>query len=105
MNPKMFDTGFYKSDRIMPKSKFRMCITTMREIPEETGEKHFQLVKSEWVDARRKEFQDDLMKEFQAGHERNIEIVFEKPDKFVFNQLYMLATRDVMWVWVLEPTE
>jgi hypothetical protein len=42
MDPyKLFDTGFYKSDRIMPAHKCRMCVTTMREVPDEKGSKHF----------------------------------------------------------------
>ena len=106
LNPyKLFDTGFYKSDRVMPAHKCRMCITTMREIPEETGDKHFRKVKEEWVDINGHQFRKDLMEDAKKGINREVQVVYEKPDKFIFNVFYLLATRDTMWVWTLEPTE
>ncbi len=106
LNPyKLFDTGFYKSDRIMPAHKCRMCITTMREIPEETGDKHFRKVKEEWIDINGHQFRKDLMEDAKKGINREVQVVYEKPNKFIFNVFYLLATRDTMWVWTLEPTE
>ena len=105
-NPyKLFDTGFYKSDRIMPAHKCKLCIITMREIPEETGDKHFKVVSEKWADINGHEFRKDWMEDIKKGVKREIEIVYEKPDKFIFNKFYLLATRHMMWVWVLEPTE
>lgn len=106
MDPyKLFDTGYYKSDRIMPAHKCRMCVTTMREVPDEKGSRHFQKVKDEWVNINGHEFRKNFMNDERNGIERKIELVHEKPEKFAFNVIYLLATRDVMWVWTLEPTE
>ena len=101
----LFDTGFYKSDRILPAHKCKLCIATMREIPDETGDNHFKLVKEEWVDINGHEFRKDLAEDLKNGIKREIELVYEKPSVFSFNKFYLLATRKRMWVWILEPTE
>lgn len=102
---KLFDTGFYKSDRIMPAHKCRMCITTMREVPDGIDDKHFVKVKEEWVNINGHEFRKNLTEDVKKGVNREIQIVYEKPNKFSFNVFYLLATRNTMWVWILEPTE
>lgn len=102
---KLFNTGFYKSDRIMPAHKCNLCITTMREIPDGKGDNHFQKVKEEWVTINGNEFRKEMMEDLKNKIKREIELVYEKPDKFVFNRFYLLATRHTMWVWTLEPTE
>lgn len=102
---KMFDTGYFKSDRIMPAHKCRMCVTTMREVPDGTGDNHFETVSCEWHDINGHQFRLDLTEDYKKGIKREIEIVYEKPKTFVFNRIYLLATRDTMWVWTLLPTE
>lgn len=77
----------------------------MREIPEETGENHFRSISEEWVDINGSQFKKQFNEDLKANIKREIEIVYEKPSVFAFNKFYMLATRDKMWVWVLEPTE
>lgn len=100
-----FDTRFYKSDRIMPLHKCKMCVIKMREIPDGKGDQHFQKISETWVDVNGKQFRKDLLEDAKKGITRDIEIVYEKPTQFVFNKIYLLATRDRMWVYTLEPTE
>lgn len=100
-----FDIGYYKGDRVMPAHKCRMCITKMREIPDATGSNHFQKISEEWVNINGHQFRKDLIKDIKNGVKREIELVYEKPNKFAFNIFYLLATRNTMWVWILEPTE
>lgn len=102
---KLFDTGYYKSDRIMPAHKCKLCIVTMREIPDGKGDQHFQKISEEWHDINGHQFRKDLMEDAKKGIKREVELVYEKPDKFMFNKFYLLATRDRMWVYTLEPTE
>lgn len=102
---RMFDTGFYKSDRIMPAHKCLLTIATMREIPDGTGENHFKLVKEENIKINGHEFRMNMMADLKKGLNREIEICYERPTQFTFNKFYLLATRDRMWVWILEPTE
>ena len=106
MNPyKMFDIGYYKGDRVMPAHKCRMCVTKMTEVPSETGNNHFQKVSEEWIDINGHQFRKDLMEDLKKGVKREIKIVYEKPSTFTFNVFYLLATRNTMWVWTIEPTE
>lgn len=90
---------YWKSDRIYPMSKFRMCITKVKE-EEDGGEKTLKVVSQEWVQGNGKEFRESLFEDANRGIHREIKIVTEKPKEFAFNQIYMLATRDVVWIWV-----
>lgn len=92
---------YWKSNRIYPMSKFRMCITKVKE-EEEDGENKFKIVSQEWVQGNGKEFRESLFEDANNGIHREIKIVSEKPKEFAFNQIYMLATRDVVWVWTKE---
>ena len=77
-----------------PLSKFRMKITYL----EKNGE-NLRVVDSKWVKGNGKKFRKDLDNERAGGIVRTIEIVDEKPEKFKLNQIYMLRTRDVVWVF------
>ena len=92
-------------NNIMPKSHFKLIITTVNEVSHEGGDKHFQIVDEEIIDYSGNQFKKDFLNEIQAGKDRTIEIVNEKPVQWRFNQLYMLPTRDRMWVWVLADCE
>ena len=92
---------YQKSDRIYPMSKFRLCITKVRET-EEDGENKFKITSQEWVQGNGKQFRESLFEDANRGIHREIKIVSEKPNEFAFNQIYMLATRDVVWIWTLE---
>ena len=93
--------AFNKSNRIYPKSNFKMCITTIKENPDEIGEKHFKVISSEWIDCKGADFRKSLDEDYKNGIKHEIEIVYEKPKTFVFNKIYVLATRDKVWVWKL----
>ena len=92
---------------IYPKSSFLMCITTLRkiEIQKDNSEKktwQYQVVESKWKKCNGKDFRESFLESRDGGENITIEIVNKRPEKFVINQLYMLATRDRMWVWVEE---
>ena len=82
-----------------PKSSFLMCLTTLRKFEDKEG---YQVVKSEWKKCNGKEFRESFYEEIANGSSHTIEIVNQKPEKFVVNQVYMLATRDKVQVWVEE---
>ena len=97
--------GFNKSNEAMPAHKCLLSIITMREVTNETGDKHFKFVKEENVDINGNEFRKNMNDDIKSGLNREIEVVYEKPTQFTFNKFYLLATRKRMWVWILEPTE
>lgn len=79
-----------------PKSSFRMCVTTLKK--KEDGE-GYEVQDSKWIKGRGKQFKEDFFESRANGEDLSIEIVNQKPEKFKVNQIYMLATRDVVWVW------
>lgn len=82
---------------ILPKHKFRMCVTTL----EKAGENEERKVKdSKWVKGNGAQFRRDFYESKANGESLSIEIVDEKPTSFKVNQIYLLRTRDVVWVWV-----
>ena len=93
---RMFDTGFYKSDRIMPAHKCLLTIATMREIPDGTGANHFKLVKEENIKINGHEFRMNMMADLKKGLNREIEICYEKPTQFIKDYCYLcsIETRD-----------
>lgn len=82
---------------LYPKSKFRFHLTKLRKVENEDGKEKFIVVSSEIISGNGKRFRESLY-----GTNVNIEIVNEKPEKFKLNQIYMLATRDVVWLWAEE---
>lgn len=91
-------------ETLYPKSKFRMCVTTLRKRDgeDETG---FEVVDSKWMNYSGKRFREDFFESRENGENLTIEIVNQKPEKFKINQIYMLATRDVVWIWTEEGGE
>lgn len=85
-------------DRLLyPKSKFRFHLTKLRKVEEEDGKERFAVVSSEIISGNGKKFRESLY-----GTSAHIEVVTEKPERFKLNQIYMLATRDVVWLWAEE---
>lgn len=85
-------------DRLLyPKSKFRFHLTKLRKVEDENGEERFAVVSSEIISGNGKKFRESLY-----GTSAHIEVVTEKPERFKLNQIYMLATRDVVWLWAEE---
>lgn len=82
---------------LYPKSKFRFHLTKLRKVENEDGKEKFIVVSSEIIHGNSKRFRESLY-----GTNVHIEIVNEKPEKFKLNQIYMLATRDVVWLWAEE---
>lgn len=82
---------------LYPKSKFRFHLTKLRKVENEDGKEKFIVVSSEIISGNGKRFRESLY-----GTNVDIEIVNEKPEKFKLNQIYMLATRDVVWLWAEE---
>lgn len=82
---------------LYPKSKFRFHLTKLRKVENEDGKEKFIVVSSEIIRGNGKRFRESLY-----GTNVHIEIVNEKPEKFKLNQIYMLATRDVVWLWAEE---
>lgn len=85
-------------ETMYPKSNFRMCITKLKK--NENDEKRFEIIDSKWIKCSGKKFREDFFESRENGENLTIEIVNEKPKDFKINQLYMLATRDIVWVWV-----
>lgn len=79
---------------LYPKSKFRFHLTKLRKVQDKDSKEKFIVVSSEIISGNGKKFRESLY-----GTNINIEIVNEKPEKFKLNQIYMLATRDVVWLW------
>ena len=77
---------------LYPKSKFRFHLTKLRKVEDEDGKERFVVVSSEIISG--KKFRESLY-----GTEAHIEVVTKKPERFKLNQIYMLATRDVVWLW------
>jgi hypothetical protein len=85
-------------DRLLyPKSKFRFHLTKLRKVEDEDGKERFAVVSSEIIPGNGKKFRESLY-----GTSAHIEVVTEKPERFKLNQIYMLATRDVVWLWAEE---
>lgn len=85
-------------DRLLyPKSKFRFHLTKLRKVEDEDGKERFAVVSSEVISGNGKKFRESLY-----GTSAHIEVVTEKPERFKLNQIYMLATRDVVWLWAEE---
>lgn len=85
-------------DRLLyPKSKFRFHLTKLRRVEDEDGKERFAVVSSEVISGNGKKFRESLY-----GTSAHIEVVTEKPERFKLNQIYMLATRDVVWLWAEE---
>lgn len=82
-------------DRLLyPKSKFRFHLTKLRKVEDEDGKERFAVVSSEIISGNGKKFRESL-----SGASAHIEVVTKKPERFKLNQIYMLATRDVVWLW------
>lgn len=85
-------------DRLLyPKSKFRFHLTKLRKVEDEDGKERFAVVSSEVISGNGKKFRESLY-----GTSAHIEVVTAKPERFKLNQIYMLATRDVVWLWAEE---
>lgn len=82
---------------LYPKSKFRFHLTKLRKVEDEDGKERFAVVSSEIISGNGKKFRESLY-----GTSAHIEVVTEKPERFKLNQIYMLATRDVVWLWAEE---
>ena len=82
---------------LYPKSKFRFHLTKLRKVEDEEGKERFAVVSSEIIQGHGKKFRESLY-----GTSAHIEVVNEKPERFKLNQIYMLATRDVVWLWAEE---
>lgn len=82
---------------LYPKSKFRFHLTKLRKVQDKDSKEKFIVVSSEIISGNGKRFRESLY-----GTNVDIEIVNEKPEKFKLNQIYMLATRDVVWLWAEE---
>lgn len=82
---------------LYPKSKFRFHLTKLRKVEDEKGKERFAVVSSEIIQSNGKKFRESLY-----GTDTHIEVVTEKPDHFKLNQIYMLPTRDVVWLWAEE---
>lgn len=93
---------------LYPKSKFLMCITTLRRVEvqdpndEEKTTWQYQVLGSKWIKSNGKEFRESIYESRGGGENIKIEIVNQKPEKFKINQIYMLPTRDRVWVWIEE---
>ena len=79
---------------LYPKSKFRFHLTKLRKVEDEDGKERFAVVSSEIISGNGKKFRESL-----SGTSAHIEVVTKKPERFKLNQIYMLATRDVVWLW------
>lgn len=79
---------------LYPKSKFRFHLTKLRKVEDEDGKERFVVVSSEIISGNGKKFRESLY-----GTGAQIEVVTKKPERFKLNQIYMLATRDVVWLW------
>lgn len=96
----------FTDNEAMPKSKFRMCVTVMKKVDNsENGSQQFEVKESKWVKGNGAQFKRDFYESKENGENLSIEIVNEKPEKFKLNQIYMLRTRDVIWVWVEDKQE
>lgn len=82
---------------LYPKSKFRFHLTKLRKVEDEDGKERFAVVSSEIISGNGKKFRESLY-----GTSAHIEVVTQKPERFKLNQIYMLATRDVVWLWAEE---
>ena len=94
---------------LYPKSKFKLCLTKLRKVEVQESEdnienenKHYKVVNSEWQNGNGKEFRLSIQEDRKNGINRTIEVVNEKPENFVINQIYMLSTRDRVWIWTEE---
>lgn len=88
-------------ETIYPKSSFLMCLTRLKRLNPETDEEpQYSVIDSKFSKCSGREFKESFFEERKKGNDVHIEIVYAKPEKFIINQLYMLATRDRMWVWV-----
>lgn len=85
-----------------PKSSFLMCLTTLEKVGESEGKPNYRVISSNWKKCRGRDFKNSLLEERQNGINHEIQIVNKKPEQFVVNQIYMLATRDKIWIWVEE---
>ena len=94
-------------ENLYPKSKFLMCITTLRKVEVQMGDDdsktwQYQVVDSKWKKCNGKEFRESFFESQKGGENITIQIVNSRPEKFTINQIYMLSTRDRVWVWVEE---
>lgn len=85
---------------LYPKNKFLLCITKLEKTDNETMP--YKVISSEWNKVNGKEFRNSIYEDRKNGIKRTVEIVNQKPEKFVVNQIYMLATRDRAWIWTEE---
>ena len=90
---------------LFPKSNFRMKITVLERKDREDEKQGFRVVETKWVKGNGKNFRDSIYKDRKNKISRTIQIVNQEPVKFVFNQLYMLPTRDVVWVFIERRNE
>lgn len=94
-------------ENLYPKSKFLMCITTLRKVEVQMDDNdpetwQYQVVDSKWKRCNGKEFRESFFESREGGENITIQIVNSRPEKFAINQIYMLPTRDRVWVWVEE---
>ena len=81
---------------LSPKANFRMKLTVL----EKNEDGSMKVVGEKWIKGSRREFMDSLREDRENGTVRTIEVVDQKPENFKLNQIYMLRSRDVVWVYM-----
>ena len=99
MTPEKMEIEKKMSAIAFPKAKFRMKVSSLEKVETDEGPS-YKVAKSEWVKGNGKQFRDSIREDLENGMDRTIEVVNEEPKKFKINQIYMLATRDVVWVYI-----
>lgn len=81
------------------KSKIRMSVTLLEKVEDENGGTSLKVTDNQIFNMSGKEFRVSLEQDRLAGVKHKVEIVYEKPEKFQLNGIYILADGRKAWTF------
>lgn len=89
--------GFQPWDIV--KSKVLMNVTLLEKVEDENGATSLKVINSQSFTMSGKEFKTSLEQDRLDGIKHKVEIVYEKPEKFQINGIYILADGKKAWTF------
>lgn len=95
--------GFQPWDIV--KSKILMNVIELEKVEDEDGVSSLKIVDTHMFKMSGKEFRVNLEEDRLAGIKHTVQIVYDKPEKFQINGIYILADGRKAWAYVKRETE
>ena len=87
------------------KNTFLMKVTQLEKVVDDEGKENLKVIDSKWVKTRAREFEESMYFDRAAGIDHKIEVVYEAPEKFQVNTIYIRADGKQAYVYVVKEDE